>query len=110
MASAQKKYPYSSAMLYNLVFDIAEMYKAKVTENNIERVGFTTEMYGQMTDYLFIIEKQEDGCLLSVETTDEDEESEKQLSFMLSIVDNMLAQLPDNNAINGSIIEFGDNG
>ena len=94
MANIQKKYPHSSGLLYNLACDIVEMYKAKVTEDKAGRFGFTTEMYGQRTDYLFQIKKQEDGCLLLIETEGEDEQSDKQLSFMFSIVDNMLAQLP----------------
>ena len=100
MAYAQKKYPQSSGLLYNLACDIVEMYKAKVTEDKTGRFGFTTHMYGQRTDYLFQIEKQEDGCLLSIKTEGEDEQSGKQLSFMFAIVDNMLAQLPASLACN----------
>ena len=94
MAEAQRKYPYSSVQLYNLACDIVEMYKARITEDKAGRFGFTTEMYGQSTEYLFRIERQEGKCLLSIKTGGEDEQSGKQLTFMFSIVDNMLAQLP----------------
>ena len=97
MTQLQKSYPYSPGFLYNLACDIVEMYKAEITrQDGTELFGFTTEMYGQKTDYLFRIEKQREGCLLSVETPGENESAEKQLAFMFSLVDNMLAQLPGN--------------
>ena len=95
MAEAKKEYPYSSVLLYNLACDIVEMYKAKITQDRSEHFGFITEMYGQETSYIFCIKEQPDGCLLSIETEGENAEADKQLSFMFSIVDNMLARLPE---------------
>ena len=92
MARLQKAYPYSSLFLYNLICDIVEMYKAEITQQDgTELFGFTTEMYGQKTGYLFRIEKQKAGCLLSGEMSGENENAEKQLAFMFSLVDNMFA-------------------
>ena len=93
MAETVKKYPYSASLLYNLACDIVEMYKAEVTEDSVERFRFTTVMYEQKTGYLFKIEKQEDGCLLAIETDGEGEQAERQVAFMFAIVDDMLAQL-----------------
>ena len=94
MAEAQKGYPYAPVMLYNLTCDIVEMYKAKITENKSGRVAFTTEMYGQKTSYLFRIDEQADGCLLSIEIPEDEKQAEKQISFMFSLVDIILAHLP----------------
>ena len=91
MAEAQKEYPYSLTLLYNLACDIVEMYKAKITKNTTEYFNFITEMYGQKTNYFFHISKHTGGCTLSIET--EGKDADQQISFMFSIVDNMLAQI-----------------
>ena len=93
MANAKKAYPYTPVLLYNIACDIAEMYKAKITEDKVDRFSFITEIYGLKTKYIFLIEKQTEGCVLSVESEGDDEQAEKQLLFMLSIVDNMLTTL-----------------
>ncbi|MDR1131818.1 MAG: hypothetical protein LBL15_05320 [Oscillospiraceae bacterium] len=92
MAGAQKLYRQNAVLLYNLACDIVEMYKAKITQDDVARFAFDTAMYGQKTHYLFRIETQPDGCLLSIETEGEDESAERRVSFMFSVVDNMLAQ------------------
>jgi hypothetical protein len=96
LAVARKKYPYKPLILYNLANDIVEMYKAKITLEDGERFGFNTDMYGKKTEYMFRMTKQPDGCLLSIATDGEDEKAARRLSFMFSIVDNMLAPLVEN--------------
>jgi len=93
MAEVRKGYQQSTGMLLNVANDIVEMYKAKVTVDDGEQFGFDTEMYGKNTSYLFRVTETSDGCLLSVETPEEGDKAEQHLSFMLSIVDNMLATL-----------------
>jgi hypothetical protein len=92
MAEARKLYRQNEVLLYNLACDIAEMCKAKITRDEVERFAFDTTMYGRKTSYLFRIEKRPDGCLLSIETEGEDESAGRRVSFMFSVVDNMLAQ------------------
>ena len=93
MAEAQKTYPQSPGMLLNIANDIVEMYKAAVTADDGERFAFTTEMYGKKINYLFRVTQQPDGCLLTIETEGEGKKTEQRLSFMFSLVDNMLAPL-----------------
>ena len=95
MAEAKKTYPYSSVLLYNLACDVAEMYKAKVTEDKAGRFAFTTEMYRQKKKYIFDISEQPGGCLLSIATPGDGEQNEQDISFMFGLVDNMLAQFPE---------------
>jgi hypothetical protein len=92
MAEAQKLYPQNEVLLYNLACDIAEMCKAKITRDEVERFAFDTTMYGQKTSYLFRIKRQADGCLLSIETEGEDESAGRRVAFMFSVVDSMLVQ------------------
>ena len=90
LAVAQKTYPQAPMLLYNCANDIVEMYKAKITEDQGERFGFSTEMYGLRTEYLFRIEKHPSGCLLTIETEGDGEDAARRVSLMFAVVDNML--------------------
>ena len=95
MAEAQKAYPQSPAMILNIANDIVEMYKAIVTVDEGGRFVFETEMYGRITDYLFRVTEEPDGCRLTIETPGEGERAGQHISFMFSVVDNMLALLAE---------------
>ena len=95
LAILEKRYRYSSGLIYNLVCDIAEMLRAKITKDTVKLVCFTTKMYWQKTNFMFSITALPDGCLLSIETPGGDEWAERQLALMLTIADKMLELLPD---------------
>ena len=93
MAQMQKSYPQSCVLLYNLANDVVEMYKGQVMHDSTELFEFEIEMYGKKTPYRFSFTEQSEGSLLSIETPGEGNREEQRISFMFSIVDNILTQI-----------------
>jgi hypothetical protein len=99
MAGMHKQYRQSPLLLYNLANDIVEMYKARVTQDDGEHLGFVLDMYGKKTDFLFCITElkdrkdRSDGSDMYIETQGEGQKTEQKLTFMFALVDNMLASL-----------------
>ena len=91
MAVLEKKYTCKSVILLNIVYDIAEMHKAKVTRLDRERLLIDTEMYGIRTEYVFRIAPLPTGTLVSVATECQDASADRLIQLMFAILENMLS-------------------
>lgn len=92
MTVAQKTYPQNQAFVLNVANDIVEMHKAKVTGYDDERLDFSVEMYGQITNYRFRVTKlPEGGSLVEVSSSTEGQSGDKQVSLIFAMFDNILS-------------------
>jgi hypothetical protein len=90
MIVMKKSYEQSPAILWNLVCDIAEMRKGKVTRRDGESMAIDTEMYGISTRYIFRVARSGTGTAVSVETEGESEDDRRRVDLMFATLENML--------------------
>jgi hypothetical protein len=91
MTVMDKSYPIAAEIVWNVVADIAEMRKGKVTRNDSESMILETEMYGIKTQYDFRVARSPTGTTVTIETEGKSEEDERGVQLMFASLDNMLA-------------------
>ena len=93
MAATEKSYTLSPAFLKNVLNDIAEMRKAKVTGESEDRLEIDTDMYGIKTAYRFRMTRGPSVTLLAVETDGESENARGGVQMMIAMIDGMIGSL-----------------
>ena len=90
MASSEKMYLNAPALLLNILYDIVEMRKAKITHEDEKTLAIDTEMYGIKTGFLFRVTPFVSGTSVSVETDGNDENAVRRVQLMFATLDNMI--------------------
>jgi hypothetical protein len=90
MAVMEKSYGQPPVILWNLVNDIVEMRKGKVTRSDASSMTVETEMYGIKTEYVFRVTRSGAGTLVAVETEGESADDRRRVELMFATLENML--------------------
>jgi hypothetical protein len=86
----EKTYSAAPAIIWNMVADIVEMRKGKVTRNDNASMTLETEMYGILTKYVFRVAHSTAEAKVTVETDGKSAEDLRGVQLMFSTLDNML--------------------
>ena len=95
MAAVEKTYAQPSAVLLNLVNDIVEMRKAKITHSDGATLVVNTDMYGIKTEYRFHVASRITGTSVTIETEGEDDHARRRVELMCATLENMLIQFAE---------------
>ena len=91
MAVKEKFYQLTPESLKNVICDVAEMRKAKITRpGGMLEVEMITEMYRIKTSYIFRMTREKTGTTLSIESGNGDDNSVEDVEFMFVILDGMI--------------------
>ena len=95
MAVMEKTYAQPAAVLLNLVNDIVEMRKAKITHSDRATLVIDTEMYGIKTEYRFRVVPHLAETSVTIETEGEDDHARRRVELMFATLENMLTQFTE---------------
>jgi hypothetical protein len=88
--AAEKTYEQSPAVLLNILYDIVEMWKAKVKQDRLEELIVDTIMYGRKIEYIFSIINSGKNTSVTVKTEGERENAERRIQLVFAMLDNMI--------------------
>ena len=90
MAVIEKSYTQSPEVLWNVINDIVEMRKGKVSHYDGSSIAVATEMYGIKTEYVFRVTCMDDQTSVSIETGCEGGDETMQIELMFTTLEKML--------------------
>ena len=96
MAEQEKIYNHAPALILNVINDIAEMRKARVTHSAQNELDMETDMYGIKTAYCFKLTRGTAETKLKVASGGEDEIARQNVAVMFTLLDGMLDVLLKN--------------
>ncbi len=92
MAIMAKAYDLSPSVIWNGIYDVAEMHKAKIKRINENSALIETQMYKIKTTYSFNVQPiTGGGASVMMQTEGASEDDERRLRLMLTALDSFLA-------------------
>ncbi len=96
MAIMVQAYDLSPAVLWNGIYDVAEMHRAKIKKEHEDVALIETEMYKIKTTYKFRVQPNPNGgASVMVETDGTNEDDERRLRLLLTALESFLASFTE---------------